>query len=87
MCFENLPVDFDVAGTLAVHTVLDLENRKAVDAHSRACGVCGGIANYASVNIEMAFGVCPPPLGAEVRNLNEVGEMFRELDSCGCTLE
>ena len=25
-----------VAGALAVHTVLDLENRKAVDAHSRA---------------------------------------------------
>ena len=24
----------------------------------------------------MAFGVCPPPLGVEVRNLGEVGEMF-----------
>ncbi|MDP8936871.1 MAG: nickel-dependent hydrogenase large subunit, partial [Actinomycetota bacterium] len=91
-----------VAGALAVHTVLDLENRKAVDAHSRAmlfrgyeiilegrdprdaidissraCGVCGGVhASCSSLNIEMAFGVCPPPLGVEVRNLGEVGEMF-----------
>jgi len=91
-----------VAGALAVHTVLDLENRRAVDAHSRAmlfrgyeiilegrdprdaidissraCGVCGGVhASCASVNIEQAFGVCPPPLGVEVRNLGEVGEMF-----------
>jgi len=91
-----------VAGALAVHTVLDLENRKAVDAHSRAmlfrgyevilegrdprdaidissraCGVCGGVhASCSSLNIEMAFGVCPPPLGVECRNLGEVAEMF-----------
>ena len=91
-----------VAGALAVHTVLDLENRKAVDAHSRAmlfrgyevilegrdprdaidissraCGVCGGVhATCSALNIEMAFGVCPPPLGVEVRNLGEVAEMF-----------
>ncbi|MEX2659532.1 MAG: nickel-dependent hydrogenase large subunit [Acidimicrobiales bacterium] len=91
-----------VAGALAVHTVLDLENRKAVEAHSqamlfrgyeiilqgrdprdaidissRACGVCGGVhATCAALNIEMAFGICPPPLGVEVRNLGEVGEMF-----------
>jgi hydrogenase large subunit len=91
-----------VAGALAVHTVLDLENRRAVDAHaramlfrgyevilegrdprdaidisSRACGVCGGVhASCSALNIEMAFGVCPPPLGIEVRNLGEVGEMF-----------
>jgi hydrogenase large subunit len=91
-----------VAGALAVHTVLDLENRKAVDAHSRAmlfrgyevilegrdprdaidissraCGVCGGVhASCSSLCIEMAFGVCPPPLGVEVRNLGEVAEMF-----------
>ena len=26
--------------------------------------------------IEQAFGICPPPLGVEVRNLGEVGEMF-----------
>ncbi len=91
-----------VAGALAVHTVLDLENRKAVDAHaqamlfrgyeiilkgrdprdaidisSRACGVCGGVhATVASLGIEQAFGICPPPLGVEVRNLGEVGEMF-----------
>src|SRR5215213_4762770 len=91
-----------VAGALAVHTVLDLENRKAVDAHSRAmlfrgyevilegrdprdaidissraCGVCGGVhATVSSLCIEMAFGVCPPPLGVEVRNLGEVAEMF-----------
>src|SRR5829696_10327297 len=91
-----------VAGALAVHTVLDLENRRAVDAHSRAmlfrgyevilegrdprdaidissraCGVCGGVhATCSALNIEMAFGVCPPPLGVEVRNLGEVAEMF-----------
>ncbi len=91
-----------VAGALAVHTVLDLENRKAVDAHSRAmlfrgyeiilegrdprdaidissraCGVCGGVhASCSSLNIEMALGVCPPPLGVECRNLGEVAEMF-----------
>src|SRR5579885_3623567 len=91
-----------VAGALAVHTVLDLENRRAVDAHSRAmlfrgyevilegrdprdaidissrsCGVCGGVhASCSALNIEMAFGICPPPLGVEVRNLGEVAEMF-----------
>ncbi|MEO7556583.1 MAG: nickel-dependent hydrogenase large subunit [Acidimicrobiales bacterium] len=91
-----------VAGALAVHVVLDLENRRAVEAHSqamlfrgyeiilqgrdprdaidissRACGVCGGVhATCAALAIEMAFGICPPPLGVEVRNLGEVGEMF-----------
>jgi hydrogenase large subunit len=91
-----------VAGALAVHTVLDLENRKAVEAHSRAmlfrgyeiilqgrdprdaidissraCGVCGGVhATVSALAIEQAFGICPPPLGVEVRNLGEVGEMF-----------
>jgi hydrogenase large subunit len=91
-----------VAGALAVHTVLDLENRRAVDAHSRAmlfrgyevilegrdprdaidissraCGVCGGVhATVSAMGIEMAFGICAPPLGVEVRNLGEVGEMF-----------
>ncbi|HVE45513.1 MAG TPA: nickel-dependent hydrogenase large subunit [Acidimicrobiales bacterium] len=91
-----------VAGALAVHTVLDLENRKAVEAHaramlfrgyeiilqgrdprdaidisSRACGVCGGVhATVSALTIEQAFGICPPPLGVEVRNLGEVGEMF-----------
>jgi hydrogenase large subunit len=91
-----------VAGALAVHTVLDLENRRAVDAHaramlfrgyevilegrdprdaiditSRACGVCGGThATCSALTIEQAFGICPPPLGIEVRNLGEVGEMF-----------
>ena len=91
-----------VAGALAVHTTLDLENRVAVDAYSRAmlfrgyeiilqgrdprdaidissraCGVCGGVhATCSSLAIEQAFGICPPPLGVEVRNLGEVGEMF-----------
>ncbi|HYE79010.1 MAG TPA: nickel-dependent hydrogenase large subunit, partial [bacterium] len=91
-----------VAGALAIHTVLDLENRKAVDCHSRAmlfrgyevilqgrdprdaidissraCGVCGGVhATVSSLATEMAFGICPPPLGVEVRNLGEVAEMF-----------
>ncbi len=91
-----------VAGALAVHVVLDLDERKAVDAHSqamlfrgyeiilqgrdprdaidissRACGVCGGVhATVSALTIEQAFGVCPPPLGVEVRNLGEVAEMF-----------
>ncbi len=91
-----------VAGALAVHTVLDLENRKAVEAHSRAmlfrgyevilqgrdprdaidissraCGVCGGVhATVSTLGLEMTFGITPPPLGVEVRNLGEVGEMF-----------
>jgi hydrogenase large subunit len=91
-----------VAGALAVHTVLDLQNRKAVEAHSiamlfrgyeiilegrdprdaidissRACGVCGGVhATVSALGIEMMFGICPPPLGVEVRNLGEIGEMF-----------
>ncbi|MBW3548579.1 MAG: nickel-dependent hydrogenase large subunit [Actinobacteria bacterium] len=91
-----------VAGALAVHTTLDLENRKAVDAYSRAmlfrgyeiilqgrdprdaidissraCGVCGGVhATVSALGIEQAFGVKPPPLGVECRNLGEVGEMF-----------
>ena len=91
-----------VAGALAVHTVLDLENRRAVDAHSRAmlfrgyevilegrdprdaidissraCGVCGGVhATCSALTTEMAFGICPPPLGVEVRNLGAVAEMF-----------
>jgi hydrogenase large subunit len=91
-----------VAGALAVHTVLDLENRRAVDAHSRAmlfrgyevilegrdprdaidissraCGVCGGVhATCSALTIEMGFGICPPPLGVEVRNLGAVAEMF-----------
>ena len=91
-----------VAGALAVHTVLDLNKREAVEAHaqamlfrgyeiilegrdprdaidisSRACGVCGGVhATCSALAIEQAFGICPPPLGIEVRNLGEVGEMF-----------
>jgi hydrogenase large subunit len=91
-----------VAGALAVHCVLDLENRVAVEAHSRAmlfrgyelilqgrdprdsiditsraCGVCGGVhATVSSQCMDMAFGIAPPPLGTEVRNLGEVGEMF-----------
>ncbi len=91
-----------VAGALAVHTVLDLESRQAVEAHSmamlfrgyevilkgrdprdaidissRACGVCGGVhSTVSSLAIEMAFGICPPPLGVLVRNLGEVAEMF-----------
>ncbi|MGH9124165.1 MAG: nickel-dependent hydrogenase large subunit [Acidimicrobiales bacterium] len=91
-----------VAGALAIHTVLDMDQRKAVEAHSqamlfrgyeiilqgryprdaidissRACGVCGGVhATVSALLTEQAFGICPPPLGVEVRNLGEVGEMF-----------
>ncbi|MGH9226995.1 MAG: nickel-dependent hydrogenase large subunit [Acidimicrobiales bacterium] len=91
-----------VAGALAIHTVLDLENRKAVECHSRAmlfrgyeiilqgrdprdaidissraCGVCGGVhATVSALGLEQTFGIVPPPLGVEVRNLGEVAEMF-----------
>ncbi|MGH9157685.1 MAG: nickel-dependent hydrogenase large subunit [Acidimicrobiales bacterium] len=91
-----------IAGALAVHTVLDLENRKAVEAHSRAmlfrgyeiilqgrdprdaiditsraCGVCGAVhACTSALCIDMTFGINPPPLGIEVRNLGAVAEMF-----------
>src|SRR3954449_12705320 len=99
-------VDFDpvtrVAGALAFHTVVDLDNREVLETasmatlfrgyeiilqgrdprdaifiSSRACGVCGGVhATCSALTIEQAFGVCPPPLGVEVRNLGEVAEMF-----------
>ena len=91
-----------VAGALAIHTVLDLENRRAVECHSRAmlfrgyeiilqgrdprdaidissraCGVCGGVhATVSALGLEQTFGIVPPPLGVEVRNLGEAGEMF-----------
>jgi hydrogenase large subunit len=91
-----------VAGALAVHTTLDMANRRAVDAYSRAmlfrgyevilqgrdprdaidissraCGVCGGVhATVSALGIEQMFGIQPPPLGVEVRNLGEVAEMF-----------
>jgi hydrogenase large subunit len=39
--------------------------------------VCGGVhATVSALATEMAFGICPPPLGVEVRNLGEVAEMF-----------
>ncbi|MGH9122109.1 MAG: nickel-dependent hydrogenase large subunit, partial [Acidimicrobiales bacterium] len=91
-----------VAGALAIHTVLDLNERKAVDCHSqamlfrgyeiilegrdprdaidissRACGVCGAVhATVSALGIEQMFGICPPPLGVECRNLGEIAEMF-----------
>src|SRR5262245_1422737 len=91
-----------VAGALAIHTVLDLENRKAVECHSRAmlyrgyevilqgrdprdaidissraCGVCGGVhATVSALGLEQLFGICAPPMGVEVRNLGEAGEML-----------
>ncbi|MDP8992594.1 MAG: nickel-dependent hydrogenase large subunit [Actinomycetota bacterium] len=50
-----------------------LKGRKpstAITVSSRACGVCGGVhAAAASLLIEMAFGVQPPPLGTLTRNL------------------
>src|SRR5678815_2461040 len=51
--------------------------RDAIFISSRACGVCGGVhATCSALTIEMAFGICPPPLGVEVRNLGAVAEMF-----------
>lgn len=44
--------------------------RDAIFITSRACGVCGGVHSVtAAMAIEMALGVCPPPLGIVVRNL------------------
>ena len=92
-------VDYDpvtrVAGALGFHSVVDLENRKVLEASSiatlfrgyevilkgrdprdaifissRACGVCGGVHSTCSaLAIEMAFGICPPPLAVVIRNL------------------
>lgn len=44
--------------------------RDAIFISSRACGVCGGVhSTCAALAIEMAFGICPPPLGVVIRNL------------------
>jgi hydrogenase large subunit len=44
--------------------------RDAIFISSRACGVCGGVhATCSALAIEMAFGVCPPPLAIVIRNL------------------
>src|SRR5215813_9957204 len=44
--------------------------RDAIYITSRACGVCGGVHSTCSaLAIEMAIGVCPPPLGILVRNM------------------
>lgn len=44
--------------------------RDAIFISSRACGVCGGVhSTCAALNMEMAFGVQPPPLGIIIRNL------------------
>ena len=44
--------------------------RDAIYISSRACGVCGGVHSTASaLAIEMAFGICPPPLAVVIRNL------------------
>jgi hydrogenase large subunit len=99
--------DFDidpvtrVAGALSFHTVVDLADRRVLDARteaslfrgyevilrgreptdaihisSRACGVCGGVhATCASLALEMAFDVVPPPLAVIARNLGEAAEL------------
>jgi len=44
--------------------------RDAIFISSRACGVCGGVHSTCSaLAIEMAFGICPPPLAVVIRNL------------------
>ncbi len=51
--------------------------RDAIDISSRACGVCGGVhATVASLNMDMAFGIVPPPMGICARNLGEGAEML-----------
>ena len=50
--------------------------RDAIFVSSRACGVCGGVhAHCAAYAIEMAMGICPPPLGTVVRNMAQAAEM------------
>jgi len=44
--------------------------RDAIFISSRACGVCGGVHSTCSaLAIEMAFGICPPPLAVVIRNM------------------
>jgi len=44
--------------------------RDAIYITSRACGVCGGVHSVTSaMAIEMAIGICPPPLGVLIRNI------------------
>lgn len=44
--------------------------RDAAYISSRACGVCGGVhATVSALALEMAIGICPPPLGTAIRNL------------------
>lgn len=51
--------------------------RDAIDISSRACGVCGGVhSTCASMALEMAFPVEPPPMAIVVRNLGETAEML-----------
>jgi len=91
-----------VAGALAFHTTIDLQNRRVLDARteaslfrgyelilkqrdpldaihisSRACGVCGGVhAITASLALEMAYDVTPPPLAVITRGLGEGAELI-----------
>lgn len=49
----------------------------AIDISSRACGVCGGVhATCASMALEMAFVVAPPPVAIIARNLGEAAELL-----------
>jgi len=51
--------------------------RDAIDISSRACGVCGGVhSTCASMALEMAFPVVPPPMGVVARNLGEAAEFL-----------
>jgi hydrogenase large subunit len=44
--------------------------RDAMFISSRVCGVCGGVHSVcSSLAIEMAFGICPPPMGLALRNI------------------
>ena len=59
--------------------------RDAIFISSRACGVCGGVHSTCSaLAIEMAFGICPPPLAIVVRNLALTME-FVWTTSCTCS--
>jgi len=49
----------------------------AIDISSRACGVCGAVhSTCASMALEMAYQVVPPPLGVVARTLGETAEFL-----------
>lgn len=51
--------------------------REAMEISSRVCGVCGGVhSTTASMAMDMAFPVVPPPLGTLARNIAQAAEVL-----------